>query len=302
MRTVFANNKILTHILLLCLIIFASCSSNQKNKNNKVDEEQVSFLEIPDGKIAYKIYGQGKPLIMCMGYSGNMDMWDVKLINILKQKYKVIAFDYRGMGFSTNTDITFLIKTLANDINLLCEHLKINKAAIFGWSMGGYVAQSFTINYPDKVDKLILHATDFGGENVINPDNNVLKILSDTSAASKELISILFPENWFKNHPESKEYFAHVHEPLNHKTIVLQDKAITKWLSKNGGAAGHLYQFKMPVLIISGDVDAVVLYKNSENLFDSIPNSSLIKIKNGGHGLMYQYPNELANYIIAFVE
>ncbi|MGB7500517.1 MAG: alpha/beta hydrolase, partial [Moheibacter sp.] len=155
--------------------------------------------------------------------------------------------------------------------------------------------------YPDRVNKLVLYATDAGGKSVINPEQEVMDILSDSTSSDQQMIGLLFPDHWFENHPESKEYFKQVHEPFNRLTIKLQDEAVNQWLSDNGGASGSLYKLKVPTLIVSGDADQVVLFENSEVLFDSIANSTLVKMKNGGHGLMFQYPNELAGYIDAFL-
>lgn len=304
------KDKINCYGIGLCFIVFLvyfliGCQNNQfreaADNSEAIGSDSISYLEVPNGKIAYRIFGKGEPLIMCMGYGANMDMWDTRFISQLAKFNQIIVFDYRGMGFSSNTDMNFRLETLAEDVKLLCDHLETERVNVLGWSMGGYVAQLFGLNYPDRINKLVLYATDAGGRSVINPEQEVMDILSDSTSSDQQMIGLLFPDHWLENHSESKEYFKQVYEPFNQFTIKLQDEAVNQWLSDNGGASGNLYKLKVPTLIVSGDADQVVLFENSEVLFDSIANSTLIKMKNGGHGLMFQYPNELAGYIDAFL-
>ncbi|MBZ0200360.1 MAG: alpha/beta hydrolase, partial [Ignavibacteriaceae bacterium] len=186
---------------LLIISIFLSQGCNQQHFNKETVPE-VNYFEIQNAKIAYTIYGQGDPIILCMGYGGNMDLWDEHFIDLLKQKFKVIVFDYRGMGYSTNSDSTFTINTLADDINELCQFLNIDKAHILGWSMGGYVAQTFAINYPEKVNKLVLYATDFGGTVAQTSSQEIANILSDSTSTPSQMIGTLIPKDWLKDHPD----------------------------------------------------------------------------------------------------
>jgi pimeloyl-ACP methyl ester carboxylesterase len=286
-------------LLFAIAFILLACPFDHSEKENSTD---IRYLNTLDAKIAYKETGDGDPLVMCIGYSANMDFWPPRLIQLLKEKYRVILFDYRGMGLSSNTDTLFTINTLADDVNELCKHLRISKTHIMGWSMGGYVAQAFAISHPEKVGKLILYSTDCGDNITVNAEQKIIDILSDSSATPAQLIQTLFPDRWTTSHPEPWKLLPDIKEPLNHTTINLQDRAISYWLSPGGGSAGSLYTLKMPTLIMSGNEDAVVPFKNSEILSDSISNATLVRINGGGHGMMYQYPALMAGYILHFLD
>ena len=297
-------SKLTTKFLVsLHFIILFSLLAGCRQGTNTREESAVRYFETDNARIAYITYGKGEPIIMCMGYSGNMDLWDERLINLLQQNYQVIVFDYRGMGYSTNTDNNFTIKTHADDINQLCKHLKIEKANILGWSMGGYVAQTFALNYPEKVNKLVLYATDFGDTLAVLPSPEIGKILSDTTATPAQMIGTLIPKEWLNKHGSTlKTAFANVKEPVNNKTIKIQDENCSQWVSPNGGSVGKLYKLQMPTLIISGKKDVITPWQNALMLSDSIKNATLIGMDNGGHGLMFQYPTSMANYILAFLK
>ncbi len=283
----------------IVLLLFFGC-----NKADTIPETHgtaVRYTDITNARIAYKIYGEGDPLVMCIGYASNMDLWSTEAIEILKQKYKVIVFDYRGMGYSTNSDTTFTINGLAEDVNALLISMKMDKVNMLGWSMGGYVAQMFAIYHPEKVIKLILYATNCGDTVTVNPSPEIIGILSNPNSTPEEMLGTLFPDEWLATHSEPWKFLPDAVEPYNGMAIGLQYQAVQSWLSPGGGSAGQLHKLKMPVLLICGDKDKVVPCINSAILADSISSASLIRVDNSGHGLMYQLPENFANYVLSFL-
>jgi pimeloyl-ACP methyl ester carboxylesterase len=274
---------------------------DQLKKSTEDMDTEIKFANITNEKLAYKTFGSGEPLVMCTGYSSNMDLWSTKLIDILCKKYQVIVFDYRGMGYSTNSSSSFTINDLATDLKELLDELKIKKTSLLGWSMGSFVAQMFAINYPEKLNKLILYAGNCGGSEAIEPNEEIVKILSSPSSTPMEFLSTLFPDEWLAAHSEPWKCLPEAKEPYNFQTIGLQYYAIEKWTSPGGGSAGKLGKLKMPVLVITGDNDKVVPLKNSSIIAELIEFSTLVIVKNSGHGLMYQMPETFANHILDFL-
>lgn len=293
------SKSILLISSIIALIILNSCESKQVVE--KTSLPKTEFAEISDAKIAYQVLGEGEPIVMCVGYATNMDLWSTDVLEILKKKYQLIIFDYRGMGLSTNQDSTFTIESLADDVDALLQKLEIDKAHVLGWSMGGYVAQLFSIKYPKKVNKLVLYATDCGDTITVNPDQKIIDILANPHSTPMELLGTLFPDEWMKAHPEPWEFLPKAKEATNGKTIGLQYQAVGKWLSPGGGSAGHLKKLQMPVLLICGNDDKIVPCINSTILSDSIPNATLIKVNGTGHGFMYQLPANFSDYVLTFL-
>jgi pimeloyl-ACP methyl ester carboxylesterase len=295
------NNCVLDFAFVSIFIFFFLACGCKKGGDLQDSSVEIRFTEITKAKIAYKIYGSGDPLLMCIGYATNMDLWSTKAIEILQQKYQVIVFDYRGMGYSTNTAVSVTINSLAEDVNELLIALKINKTHVLGWSMGGFVAQKFAINHPEKVDKLVLYATNCGGLTTVNPAENIISILSNPASTPIQMLSTLFPDDWLLTHPEPWKWLPDAKETYNPAAIGLQYVAIQDWLTKDGGSAGQLHLLKMPVLLICGNQDKVAPSINSTILKDSIKSSSLIMVSDSGHGLMYQLPEVFGNYVTTFL-
>src|SRR5271163_479257 len=106
----------------------------------------------------YEIHGQGEPLIFVCGLSIDHRFWQAQ-IRGLSREFQVIVFDNRDTGQTKYEGTEYGINDLADDIADLLDELKIDKVHLFGFSMGGFIAQSFAARYPQKLKSLILAGT-----------------------------------------------------------------------------------------------------------------------------------------------
>jgi 3-oxoadipate enol-lactonase len=107
---------------------------------------------------AFRVDGQGQPLVLIMGVGGTKEAWAFQ-IRTFRPYYQVITFDNRGVGRSEGQQQPFTIEVMVNDTLALLDHLGIDQAHILGYSLGGVVAQEIAIGYPERVMKLILAST-----------------------------------------------------------------------------------------------------------------------------------------------
>ena len=98
-------------------------------------------------QIYYEIHGKGEPLILIMGLRRNVEWW-YRQVPDLSKYFKVLIFDNRGSGRTEKPVMDYSIRLFADDTAGLMEAHDIKKAHILGVSMGGYIAQELTINYP----------------------------------------------------------------------------------------------------------------------------------------------------------
>ncbi|TSA52632.1 MAG: alpha/beta hydrolase [Planctomycetaceae bacterium] len=242
--------------------------------------------EVGDINIDYRISGTGYPLVMIMGYSGTMDMWDPTMLRILSSRYKVIIFDNRGMGGTDAGDCQFTIEQFADDTAGLMDALGIQNAHVLGWSMGTDIAQELVLRHPEKVNKLILYAADCGTD-VVPIDPDVVKKMSDTSGTLKKrgrrLLPLLFPRDWLKNNVTYlKKLFSRPMKMSSPENIKRQYSAIENWK----GSCGRLDQIKSQTLLITGTEDVVTPPENSSKMVKGIPGAKLASFENSGHGRM----------------
>ena len=198
-------------------VAYGQTDQNQTNSNttNSVNTQNIPLKKIHVGDIdvAYKMFGRGEPLILFNGASDNMDAWDPSFLTGLVSNHTVIVFDQRGIANSTVGSKPYTFPQLANDTAGLLDALKIPKADVMGYSLGGHIAQAFTISHPEKVNRLILVATTCGGKDGIPKPPEFLKLQAD--AINKSLHNIPITQElkalnvasvgsgWIKLHPET---------------------------------------------------------------------------------------------------
>src|SRR5918995_694743 len=185
------------------------------NTANSVNMQDIPLekVRVGDIDVAYKMFGQGDPIILFNGASDTMDAWDPSFLTGISSNHTVIVFDQRGIGNTTAGSKPYTYQ-LANDTAGLLDALKIPKADVMGYSLGGHIAQAFTVSYPDKVNSLILVATMCGGKDSIpKPQefkklqaeivNKSLNNVSISQEEMKSLISASVGSGWLRLHPES---------------------------------------------------------------------------------------------------
>jgi len=291
-------------LMLTGLLIIAGCTNTlPQNPPPQPDITKMEIKTVPvrDITIAYKEIGSGEPLIMIMGYSGAMDLWDPRLVNLLAKHYRVIVFDNRGMGNTTSSDKEYTIRLFADDTAGLMDALGIKKAHVMGWSMGTNIAQELTLDYPEKVDKLILYAGDTGGKEALPPSPQVIAVLENTTGTEREqgerLFLELFPPAWLKENPDPSTYFPKITSMSPAGNVRRQAAAMMTW----NGSYSRLPQMKQPLLLITGDRDVLTPPGNSLIIAQNVPHSWIVRIRGGGHGVMYQYPDAIAGIVESFL-
>ncbi len=283
--------RAIVFLALLSVLLMPATGCITKEGSSQVDPAKLitEKVRVGDIDIAYREAGTGYPLILIMGSSSAMGMWSPGLISGLSQNNRVIIFDNRGMGATSSSDREFSIRLFADDTAGLMDALNIKKANVLGWSMGTYVAQELVLNYPERVNRLILYAADAGGDKAVR-SAEVIAQLNDTSGTDRErgerLLRLIFPASWLKENPDPRKYMLMPTEQVLPESIKKQGIACWKW----AGTFDRLSQINVPVLLITGTDDVITTPENSFIMVDQIPAAWLVQIKNGGHGLMFQYP------------
>jgi pimeloyl-ACP methyl ester carboxylesterase len=191
----------------------SSSSSNEDNTNANTPNIQdipTKKVHVGDIDIAYKTFGKGDPILLINGYSFTMDSWDSTLLETLASNHTVFVFDNRGIGNTTSgSEQKFSISLFANDTAGLLEALNIKKADVLAWSLGGRIGQELTLNYPDRVGKLILYAIGCGGNGSVPQSQEVRNEFVDGTGTAEDriarLVPLFFPQEWRNENPNYLE-------------------------------------------------------------------------------------------------
>ena len=161
-------------------------------------------------EIAYRVRGQGPPLILVMGYRLNSIAWPAAFIEALARQFTVITFDNRGTGLSDKPVEGYAIANMARDVCGLLDELEISRVHLLGYSMGGAIAQEFVHQFPERVSSLILCATMCGGRQAIYAKFSTTSIMRDLDGLSPEeaarrIWKVTYSRGYLERHSEIAE-------------------------------------------------------------------------------------------------
>ena len=303
-------------------VVYGQSDPDQMNSNttNSVNIQDIPLekVHVGDIDVAYKMFGKGDPIILFNGASDSMDAWDPSFLTEISSNHTVIAFDQRGIGNSTVGSKPYTYLQLANDTAGLLDALKIPKADVMGYSLGGHIAQAFTISHPEKVNRLILVATSCGGKDGIPKPAEFLKLQADVVNKSLQNIPITeelkalnvasLGSGWVKLHPESVDIPANTTslqqlKPGLPPEIANKQNSLVIWENTNwSGACDAEAKLAKPTLIITGtDDNNYMPHGNALILAGKIPGAWLVQIKDAGHAVMNQYPAEIGKILNTFL-
>lgn len=114
-----------------------------------------TYISINGYDVRMSEKGSGPAVILLHGLGGSLEWWELNL-NALSQKYRVIAFDFLGFGYSAKPKIRFSLDVASDFMLSFLDAFDLSKASLIGNSMGGLIALSTASKIPERVDKLIL--------------------------------------------------------------------------------------------------------------------------------------------------
>lgn len=245
----------------------------------------MSLIKLENFDLFYEIHGTGEPLVLISGFASGAWIW-YRQIEELARNFKVITFDPRGIGqtqIPAETEVS--IEAIAEDTAQLLDKLEIEKTNILGASFGGFVAQEFALKYPEKLKKLILACTSFGGANHVAPDMEILAAFAPQAGASsfervRRFMLPAFTKEYAAQNPNEIKKVCALREAndVPDSVYLQQLTAATTFNTEN-----RLSEIQARTLVLTGDRDLVVPPQNSENLAEKIPNSQLKIIEGGSH-------------------
>ena len=267
----------------------------------------MSVASVNDINIFYEIHGSGEPLVLINGLGYDLWMWH-KMMPGLAEHFQVITFDNRGAGQSDKPAGPYNAQMLADDLSSLLAALDIERAAVMGHSMGGFVAQALVLGRPELVGRLILSATNFGGPNHIPVTQEALAVLMDTQADPIERlrrgIVVSCGPGFAEANPDMVDtWVAHrVQKPLDPQDYQAQLAIGLSLSTVEASFEPRLKSVQTPTLILFGEHDKVVPPDNADLLAREISGSQVKNLSNAGHFFPLEVPDAANELIIDFLK
>ena len=250
-------------------------------------------------RIYWEESGTGEPLLLIMGLGYSHEMWH-RTRPVVSAHYRTILFDNRGVGKSDVPQGAYSIAQMAADADAVLDAAGIEKAHVFGVSMGGMIAQEVALNYPDRVNRLVLGCTACGGRNAIAAAQNVIDVLMararmTPAEGAQAMVPYIYDASTpreridedlairIRSYPEAAGYMGQV-------------QAILAWTS-----FGRLTQIRSPTLIVHGETDQLVPPQNAGILAQNIAGSRLVMLPHASHIFITDQPEASHREVLSFL-
>lgn len=250
------------------------------------------FATTRDGvRIYFEEEGEaGKPPILIVPGLGGLEETYNHVAERMKNRYRIIKIDGRGLGLSDKPEGMYSIDMLTLDVLAVLDLLGIDKINLLGHSLGGFVAQQFYNNHPDRVNSIILVSTNcgYGDPNALLPPkeridrfNEVLNPEAPDFAKKALEKTLMCYDQSFVFSPEGQQIIAAaamMRERIPYESLVKRGDG--GWKFRN---FEHLGKIGVPVLVIHGENDQLVPIANADLFAEHIPNCVKAIFANCGH-------------------
>jgi len=258
-------------------------------------------LPLNDFHLSYDDIGEGTTPVICLhGYPFNKTMWHDQL-NFLQSSNRIIAYDIRGFGKSTDESTPLNIDLFSDDLIAFMDHLHIEKAVICGLSMGGFIALNALKRFSDRFVALILCDTQCIADTVEVKEKRYETIdeinLNGVANFNAGFIKSVFHQDSLSNKKDLVEQLSSVVFANSPHIITMGLRA----LAERTETCSFLNEITLPTLIICGREDKVTPLDQSEFMNAAIKGSILHVIDNAGHVSNLEHPYEFNKQLFHFL-
>jgi len=259
-------------------------------------------------RFAYRELGTqnpGPPVVFLIHLAAVLDNWDPRVVDGFAARHRVIAFDNRGVGASSGAPAAS-IEDMARDAITFIQALGLGPVDLFGFSMGGMVAQEIVRMAPELVRRMILTGTGpAGGEGIAKVARVTYFDMFRGLVTGQDPKQFLF----FTRTPDGiragKAFLQRLTERSDNRdkaitvaALQAQLKALRRWGRKKFVDLSGIHH---PVLVANGDGDRMVPSSNTHELARRLPNSELVIYPDAGHGAVFQFHTDFVQRALAFL-
>jgi 3-oxoadipate enol-lactonase len=258
----------------------------------------VPAIALGDIEMHYEERGAGKALLLVPGIPAIASDW-APLAQELSRSRRAIAYDNRGSGATTVTPAPYTAAGLAADAVALLDALEVERADVFGMSLGGMIAQDIALGWPERVDRLVLGCTHCGLAHAEPPEREAGRAFAmetdDWAERMTALAGFAFAPGvdgeLLERFIEKKS--ADVQDPEGYQGQIAAVLAHDSY--------DRLPGLVQPTLILTGDSDSVIPAASSDVLHERIPGSRLEVVAGAGHLFFLERPEESLRLLNEFL-
>lgn len=241
-------------------------------------------------RLRYLDEGSGPPVVLIHGLAGDHRAW-LAQVQALRRDYRVIAFDNRGAGASTQVDEPVSTEDLARDTLGLMDRLGIDAAHVVGRSMGGAVAQHMALQAPQRVLSLALCASfaklDPLGRRVLSNMREALEWRMNWADHARHSVQNFVSAGYFNTHPEQ---VAAIERLIGGETRLPACYVRQNEACQQHDTSRELARIRQPVLVMAGAADPICSPAATRILSDGLPNARTEMFDDASHFFLMEQP------------
>ena len=250
--------------------------------------------------------GTGVPVILLNHLGAQLDNFDPRIVDGLAKARRVIAFDNRGIGASGGKTPS-TIAAMARDAVAFIRALGFEQVDLFGFSLGGFVAQEIVLTEPKLVRKLILTGTGpAGGEGIDKVTPLTIVDMIRGALTFRDPKHYLFFTTTPNGRRAANAFLDRLKERKNNRDKAISLSAFRAQLKAIKAYGRHAPQdlsaIRIPTLVANGDQDRMVPSSNTHDLARRIPGAHLVIYPDAGHGGIFQNHADFVPKVLSFLE
>lgn len=261
-------------------------------------------------EIHYEDHGSGRPIVLIHGYPLDGNSWEKQEAVLLESGYRVITYDRRGFGRSSQPTVGYDYDTFAGDLNALLDHLELDDVVLAGFSMGAGEVSRYIGNYGTaRVRRAVLlggvppylRQADDNPEGVPGEVFEGIKaaIADDRYAFFKAFFDDFYNVDTFAGTKISDEAWHASFHVAAAAGPYASYACVDTW---GTDFRDDMPKFDVPTLVVHGTEDRIVPFEASgKRLPDLIDDCTLVAIEGGPHNIAWTHADEVNQALLAFI-
>jgi len=261
-------------------------------------------------EIHYEDHGSGDPVVLIHGYPLNGNSWERQERELLARGHRVISYDRRGFGRSSQPTVGYDYDTFAADLNALLEHLDLSDTILVGFSMGSGEVTRYLGSYGSaRVRKAALLGAipPYLRKTEDNPDGvegavfEQIKaaIVADRYAWFKEFLDNFYNTDTLMPERISEQAWQASFNVAAAASPFASYACVDTWLTD---FRGDLPKIDVPVLVVHGTDDRILPFEaTAARLPDLIDDVELVAVEGGPHNIAWTHPDDVNAALLDFI-
>lgn len=290
------RERMISRIPSLTLAVMAltlSCIAIQARTEERI---QTGMADVNGAKLYFEMAGKGPTVVLVHGGLVDSRLWDDQMKEFSRH-YHVVRYDLRGFGKSSGASESF---SHIEDLRALLDFLKIKRASVVGLSLGGIIAADFTLEHPERVERLVLVGAGLRGDKQ-PPDKEAIKAFEAASKGAEPFADVAMKGALYAAVHAGTPAYARLKQMIldNFKALFPLRPGFLKY--PEPPTIERLGSIRVPTLVVIGGEDAQSLKNISDTLTTAIPGARRVVIAGSSHHPPVEKPKEFNKTVLSFL-